>query len=170
MGVTMIWKKRIGVALALAAIAAPAAAQVKRAGSVVNSPAVAEITMPDGTYITPPVTVDVDSAGVPIGPDNPRPVAIVSNKQAVMLITASATTGPQTLFGGRYVFSQSCLNYNGQGLSLRYRGPDGTAMLTAATKTSADAALVEVPAGAIVDATVPSAAIGCNASLSRIPQ
>lgn len=101
---------------------------------------------------------------------NPLPVQPIGRTEAVQLIAASASTGAQMLLGGRYAFAQACLNYNGQAISLRYRGPDGTAMQTAATKSSADTSLVEVPAGAVIDATVPSAAIGCNASMTRIPQ
>lgn len=124
-------------------------------------------TVPGGAVIL------VDKDGRPITSDNPLsalPVQPIGRTEAVQLIAASTSTGAQTLLGGRYAFAQACLNYNGQAITLRYRGPDGTAMQIAAAKSSADTSLVEVPAGAVVDATVPSAAIGCNASITRIPQ
>lgn len=69
MGVNMsYWRTAFCAALAATAIAVSASAQVKRAGAVVNSPAVATITLPDGTYITPPITVTMDAAGNVISP------------------------------------------------------------------------------------------------------
>ncbi|WP_455156034.1 hypothetical protein [Sphingomonas zeae] len=123
-----------------------------------------------GRAIDPGASAIVDKNGNPVDASNPLPVQPSGRTEAVQLIAASASTGAQMLLGGRYAFAQACLNYNGQAISLRYRGPDGTAMQTAATKSSADTSLVEVPAGAVIDATVPSAAIGCNASMTRIPQ
>jgi len=123
-----------------------------------------------GSTIPGDVSTIVDKNGNPIDAANPLAVQPIGRTEAVQLIAASTSTGAQTLLGGRYAFAQACLNYNSQVVSLRYRGPDGTAMQTAATKSSADTSLVEVPAGAVIDATVPSAAIGCNASMTRIPQ
>ena len=147
-------------AMALACLSTSAAAQT-----------LPQIVPPSN--IIPPAGVafnGADGKSKIASPGNPLPVQPVGRTDAVQLIAASASTGAQTLLGGRYAFAQACLNYNGQSVSLRYQGPDGIAMLTAATKSSADTSLVEVPAGAVVDAIVPSAAIGFNASITRIPQ
>ncbi|HIV78079.1 MAG TPA: hypothetical protein H9899_11215 [Candidatus Sphingomonas excrementigallinarum] len=140
------------------------------------APAVGQTTYPKiiaPSTIVPPSGVaysDADGSTKVASPTTPLPVTPVARTEAVQLIAASTSTGTQTLFGGNYAFAQSCINYNGQTITLRYRGPDGATMQTAATKTATDVSLVAVPAGAVMDATVPSAAIGCNASITRIPQ
>lgn len=88
---------RLWAALALAAIAAPASAQVKRSGSVVNYPAVLPITLSDGTTITPPVVVSVDSAAKPFAADNPLPVTQAALAPAASLSVSGATATSQTI-------------------------------------------------------------------------
>jgi hypothetical protein len=155
-------KMRIGLcaALALAAVAAPAAAQVKRAGAVINSPAVMPITLPDGSYITPSVTVTVDKDGTPVGP--------AARDQSVPLATANAPSGPATLYGGNYILTQLCTGYGS--VALRYRAPDGATMVTLTTKSSPDTAgtLLQFGSGQVVDVALTSTT-GCNVILSRVP-
>ena len=158
----MTMRMRIGLcaALALAAVAAPAAAQVKRAGAVINSPAVMPITLPDGSYITPPVTVMVDKDAIPIGP--------AARDQSVSLATANAPSGPATLYGGNYILTQLCTAYGS--VALRYRAPDGATMVTLTTKSSPDTAgtLLQFGSGQVVDVVLASTT-GCNVILSRVP-
>ncbi|CAM3285188.1 MULTISPECIES: hypothetical protein [Sphingomonas] len=153
---TLLW---VGAA-ALACLSSSAAAQ-----TYPKIIAPSTIVPPSGVAYS-----DADGSTKVASPATPLPVTAVARTEAVQLIAASSSTGTQTLFGGSYAFAQSCINYNGQSITLRYRGPDGATMQTAATKTATDVSLVAVPAGAVMDATVPSAAIGCNASMTRIPQ
>jgi hypothetical protein len=151
---------RILATAAILMIAVPAASQTA-----------SEVRAPSGyAPMMAPCVRQSDRRCVAASDDAPIPIKAVPRTEAIQLISAGVSAGAQTLMGGRYAFAQGCLNYRGQSVSLRYRGPDGTTMQTAATKSSADTSLVEVPAGAVIDATVPSAAIGCNASMTRIPQ
>ncbi|WP_454278978.1 hypothetical protein [Sphingomonas sp. Marseille-Q8236] len=72
-----MWKNWAVAGIAAAVVMGPAAAQVKRAGEVVNSPAVLPVTLPNGTYITPGVFVQIDKTGTAIDATNPLPVTVI---------------------------------------------------------------------------------------------
>ncbi len=159
MGVTMRMSKRLLCAVvALAAVAAPAIAQVKRAGEVVNSPAVVALTLPNGTYITPGALVQIDQRG-----------DIVVQREAFQLVNANTSSAPVTIYGGDYILSQLCGSYGT--LRLEVRGADGLTWLPLVTKTASDSGSgtgVALGSYAVVRVSV-SGTAGCYASLSRVP-
>ncbi|WP_058733244.1 hypothetical protein [Sphingomonas sanguinis] len=100
----------------------------------------------------------------------PLPVLTINRAETFQLATANTASAPVTLVGGSYILAQSCTGYGS--VSLRYRGPDGAAMVAMVTKTAADSAggtLVQLGGGAIVDVSL-SGTTGCNVSLTRVPQ
>lgn len=100
----------------------------------------------------------------------PLPVLTINRAETFQLATANTPSAPVTLVGGSYILAQSCAAYGS--VSLRYRGPDGGAMVAMVTKTAADSAggtLVQLGGGAIVDVSL-SGTTGCNVSLTRVPQ
>ncbi|WP_343528769.1 hypothetical protein [Sphingomonas sp.] len=146
---------------------------MKRAGAVVNSPAVVEIALPDGTYITPPAYVPVDKTAQVLG-SSASPVTVTGVttgfREAFQLASGNTASSPATLFGGAYVLTQGCTTYGT--VTLRYRGPDGVTMIGMVSKTAADSGggtVVSFGGGAIVDVSL-SGTAGCNVALSRVPQ
>ncbi|QPT08571.1 hypothetical protein [Sphingomonas paucimobilis] len=144
---------------AMALLAAPASAQVKRAAAVVNQPAVVEVTLQDGTTITPPGFVPLDATGAPTG----------AGRQEVAQLATSNTASPAvTMFGGTYIMTQACTAYGS--VVLRYRGPDGSTMVPLLTKTAGEAGGTTVQLGSkqVVDVALTSTT-GCNVTLARVP-
>lgn len=143
----------------VAASTTPATAQVKRAGSVVNSPAVVEITLPDGSYITPPAFVPTDATGAPTG---------AGRQELVQLATSNTAAPAVAVFGGTYILTQACTAYGS--VVLRYRGPDGATMVALLARTAAEAGGTTVQLGSkqIVDVALTSTT-GCNVTLARVP-
>lgn len=116
-----------------------------------------------------PCSVQSDGSCAPLGPANPLPVATNGKQETYNLVAANAASAPQAVYGGAYVFSQVCTGYGS--VTLRYRGPDGSTMLTLISKTSADSAggaLVTLASATVVDAAI-AGTTGCNVTLSRVP-
>ncbi|QPT09724.1 hypothetical protein [Sphingomonas paucimobilis] len=155
----MRFRKALLYAALIAASTTAATAQVKRAGSVVNSPAAVEITLPDGSYITPPAFVPLDTTGAPTG---------AGRQELVQLATSNTAAPAATVFGGTYILTQACSAYGA--VVLRYRGPDGTTMIALLIKTSAEAGGTTVQLGSkqVVDVALTSTT-GCNVTLARVP-
>ena len=151
--------KRLLCAIAtLVGFAMPAFAQVKRAAEVVNSPAVVPLTLPNGTYITPSVSIQIDQKG-----------DIVVQREAFQLVNGNTPSAPVTIYGGDYILAQTCAGYGT--LTLQVRGPDATTWLPLVTKTAADTGSgtgIALGSYAVVRVTV-SGTTGCAASLSRVP-
>ncbi len=151
----------LAAAVALACLSAPGVAQNSyppmREPSTITRPAGAAFVGADGqTYVATPAT--------------PLPVLTINRVESFQLATANTASAPVTLVGGSYILAQSCTGYGS--VSLRYRGPDGAAMVTMVAKTAADSAggtLVQLGGGAIVDVSL-SGTTGCNVSLTRVPQ
>ncbi|MEG3092119.1 hypothetical protein [Sphingomonas sp. PB1R3] len=118
-----------------------------------------------------PCVRQADGSCVPVGPAAPLPVA--GKQESLVLAAANSAAAAQVVYGGAYVFGQACGSYNGGTLALRYRGPDGVAMLTLLTRGSSDAAggaaLVTLGSHAIVDVVLPTGATECAATLARVP-
>ncbi|MDY0958866.1 hypothetical protein SOM26_09240 [Sphingomonas sp. CFBP8993] len=118
-----------------------------------------------------PCVRQADGSCVPVGAAAPLPVA--GKQESLILAAANSAAAPQVVYGGAYVFGQACGSYNGGTLALRYRGPDGVAMLTLLTRGSSDAAggaaLVTLGSHAIVDVVLPTGATECAATLARVP-
>lgn len=97
------------------------------------------------------------------------PLPVAAKAEAFQLVTANVASAPVTVYGGSYVVAQACAGYGT--VTVRYRGPDGGAMLPLLTRTAADAAggtLVSLGTATTIDATV-TGTTGCNVSLSRVP-
>jgi hypothetical protein len=114
--------------------------------------------------------------GVPNGPytavDATTPLPVAAKQENIAMATANSVAAPASVYGGSYIFSQSCAAYDGGNLTLRYRGPDGVTMMAMMSKTVADTdggTLVTLGSNASVDVLLPSGATGCNATLSRVP-
>lgn len=160
--------RRLFLMVALAC-GAPASAQLVRSSAAPADKACVVITAVDGRPACAEARVQVDVSGVPIGATNPVPVATNGKQESYNLIDANSVAPAQTVYGGSYVFSQSCSGYGT--VTLRYRGPDGATMQVLVTKTATDAAggtLVSLASYVVVDATV-SGTTGCNATIARVP-
>ena len=126
---------------------------------MVNSPAAVEITLPDGTYITPPGFVPLDVTGAPTG---------AGRQELVQLATNNTAAPAVALFGGTYILTQACTAYGS--VVLRYRGPDGATMVALLTRTAPEAGGTTVQLGSkqLVDVALTSTT-GCNVTLARVP-
>lgn len=94
-------------------------------------------------------------------------------QESYQLIAANAVSPAKKVFGGSYVFSQTCTNYNSGSLTLRVVGPDGSTLQTVITKTASDSTggtAISLGNNVTVSATLPSGGTGCNALLTRVPQ
>lgn len=118
-----------------------------------------------------PCVKQADGSCSPVSPTMPLPVA--ARQESVVLVAANSAAAAQAVYGGSYTFGQSCAAYNGGSLALRYRGPDGTSMLTLVGKTMSDgnggATLVVLGSNAIVDVALPAGSVDCVATLARVP-
>jgi len=93
-------------------------------------------------------------------------------QESFALVTANAAAAATTVYGGGYILSQGCVNYNSGALVLRYRGPDGATMTGMVSKNASDSSggtLVSLGSNAVVDAVLPAGSTGCNVILSRVP-
>jgi hypothetical protein len=103
----------------------------------------------------------------PVGAQTPLPVAGVT--ETFNLVAANVPGAQATVFGGQYVVSQACATYGA--LTIRYRGPDGSTMVTLFSRSAPDSGggtLISLAAGTVIDATT-SGTTACNASLARVP-
>lgn len=151
-------------------MAAPAAGQVKRSASVVNQPAVMSITLADGTVITPPVFVLVDSAAKPFAPNNPMPVtqaplAPATSSALSGATTTSQTIGPFTPVLGRQIWLTLSGTWAGRVQLLR--STDGGATKLPLTVAGQSWAVFTGPANeAVVEETVSNATYFLTVSLT----
>jgi hypothetical protein len=113
------------------------------------------------------------AAPAQLGNGNSPTQATTSGRQEVApLLRSGIAGGPFTLWGGRYLLTQACANYNSGSLSVSIVGPAGQGTIPVATKTASDSAggtEIAIGSNAVVSATAPSGSTGCNADLSRIP-
>jgi len=90
-------------------------------------------------------------------------------QEVIQLVTANVASAAQTVYGGNYIFSQTCTTYGTD--ALQVRGPDGatyqTVISLAASDTTGGTA-VSLGSSALVKAVV-TGTTGCNATLSRVP-
>lgn len=89
-----------------------------------------------------------------------------------MLATANVKAAPVTLFGGTYIFNQSCTGYNGGTLALRYQGAGGVTMVTLLGKVASDTSggtMITLGSNSVVDVSLPTGSTACNASIVRVP-
>jgi hypothetical protein len=106
-------------------------------------------------------------AYVPVDPSHPLPVG--GKQESFALATANASAAAVPVYGGDYVFAQSCSAYGS--VSLRVRGVDGATMIPILTKTSVDTTGgtgVALGTNAVIDVTL-SGTTGCEVTLSRVP-
>ncbi|WP_333882861.1 hypothetical protein [Sphingobium yanoikuyae] len=99
-------------------------------------------------------------------------VANAGVAENAMLATANVKAAPATLFGGTYIFNQSCTGYNGGTLALRYQGADGVTMVTLLGKVASDTSggtMITLGANSVVDVSLPTGSTACNASIVRVP-
>jgi hypothetical protein len=90
-------------------------------------------------------------------------------RESFTLVTANVPSAPVTVFGGNYIFSQTCTTYGT--LTLQARKADGTTYKTILTKTADDAGTdtgLSLGSFAVVRVTVAGTA-GCSALLARVP-
>jgi len=100
------------------------------------------------------------------------PLPISGKQESFALATANSASAAATVYGGAYIFNQSCTTYNSGSLTFRYRGPDGVTLMTLVSKSATDSGggtLVSLGSSTVVDVTLPSGSTGCNATLSRVP-
>lgn len=135
-------------------------------------PAVADpVTLPQvsnaaGKQVASQASVIINTDGSALSPASPLPIA--PKQESFQLIAANTPAAARTIYGGTYVFAQTCSSYGT--VTLRGRGPDGTMYAIAdGARTAAGSALYTFGSGAEVDATVAGTA-GCVATLSRVPQ
>jgi hypothetical protein len=159
--------KIASLCLALAGLCVPVsvAAQGSQGVGVLNkplSPTAFQMGGVDPTGKLKAVKVDEDG----------NLLSAADKQENVTLAAANVASAAATIFGGSYVFSQSCASYNGGALALRYRGPDGTTMVTLLTRTASDStggAQLALGSNSVLDVTLPAGSTGCNATLSRVP-
>lgn len=99
-----------------------------------------------------------------------NPQVTAGKQETFALVAANTPSSAATVYGGYYTLTQACTVYGS--LTLRYRGPDGSTMLTMFTKTAADSGggtLLSLAGGQVVDVTL-TGTTGCNAQLGRNPQ
>lgn len=97
------------------------------------------------------------------------PLPTAPKQESYVLVSANASTGPATLYGGTYVVTQGCAGYGT--VTLRYRGPDGATMLPLLSRTASDSSggtVVALGSNAMVDATLVGTT-GCNVQIARLP-
>lgn len=100
------------------------------------------------------------------------PLTVGGKQEIFALATANAAASAATVYGGTYIFNQTCTSYNSGLLTLRYRGPDGATMLSLVSKSAADSSggtQVALAASTVVDVTLPSGSTGCAANIAKVP-
>ena len=101
-----------------------------------------------------------------------NPFSTAGKQESLALATANSAASLLTVYGGTYVFNQSCANYNGGVLALRYRGADGATMVTLLSKVASDTSggtMITLGSNSRVDVLLPSGSTACNASVVRVP-
>ena len=126
------------------------------------------VQLPSGS--APAYAIGFGSPGGPfVAVDEAHPLPVAGLQENFALVTANTASAPVTIYGGDYVFAQSCSGYGT--VALQVRGPDGASFQTIVTKTAADSdggAGVALGSNAVVRVTV-TGATACNATLSRVP-
>lgn len=90
-------------------------------------------------------------------------------RESFALATANVPSAAATVFGGNYIFSQTCTTYGT--ITLQVRKADGTTYKTVISKTADDAGAdtgLSLGSFAVVRVTV-TGTTGCNALLARVP-
>lgn len=120
--------------------------------------------------LTPQTAIAFGAIGekaTPVTPATPLPVGGV--REAFQLADRNTAAASVKLYGGDYVFSQTCSAYGS--VKLEVKGPDGTTWLAMTTRTTADTTSgsgFAFGSGAEVRVSL-SGTTGCFASLSRVP-
>lgn len=120
--------------------------------------------------VSAPCVQQRDGSCVPVNSNAPLPVT--GHQEVVQIVSGNVAQAPQAVYGGVYTLMQSCADYGGGALALRYRGPDGVAMMPLVARTATDnggGTLITLGSNAIVDVTLPTGATSCNAMLARVP-
>lgn len=131
------------IALAAALIAAPLAAA-------------AQAVSGGGSGITAPVNAT-------------HPLPVGGFQESLALVAGNTAAGSVKVYGGDYVFAQTCSAYGT--VALQVRGPDGATMQTVLSKAAADTAGgtgVALGSGSWVQVAL-TGTTGCNATLARVP-
>lgn len=158
-------KKSRAMILAVLLCSSPCLSQGNQGAGTINKPAsnvAVQIGGQDASFNLKALRVD--------GNGNLM-AANVPKQENVALATANAASGVQAVYGGGYVFNQTCTGYNGGALNLRYRGPDGSTMIVMLGKVASDTSggtLISLGSNAVVDVALPSGSTGCNANLARV--
>lgn len=101
-----------------------------------------------------------------VDPVHPLPTA--AKQEMVMLASTNVAAVAQPVYGGDYLFTQTCTGYGS--VALQVLGPDGSSFLTLLTRTGADPAPVGIAIGSNAILRLDLAGTsGCAANLSRVP-
>ncbi|WP_420143851.1 hypothetical protein [Sphingobium sp.] len=126
------------------------------------------VTLPSGSASGQAIGYgSIDGPFVAVDPSHPLPVAGLQEKFA--LVTANNPAAATMLYGGDYIFAQSCSAYGT--VALEVRGPDGVTFQPIVSRTASDSSGgtgVALGAQAVVRATV-AGTTACNVTLSRVP-
>jgi hypothetical protein len=121
-------------------------------------------TMDDGTRrgTTPSATQCITQTGAWGACTNP------ARQETFQLVGSNTASAAATAYGGNYIWTQACTAYGT--VSLRYRSPDGSTMITLVTRSGPEVSgtVIQLGSAQVVDAVL-SGTTGCNATLSRIP-
>lgn len=100
--------------------------------------------------------------------DEAHPLPVAPRQDLALLASGNTAMAAQTVYGGDYLFGQSCTAYGT--IALQVLAADGASFQTIVTRNAADPAPVGVALGsnAIVRVDL-SGTNGCAANLSRVP-
>lgn len=97
------------------------------------------------------------------------PAAADVQAEKYQLVSANVAAADQQVFGGNYVFTQTCSAYGT--VTMLVRGPDGATFMQVAAYTTADTTsghAFGLGSGSVVRVTL-AGTTACNASLLRVP-
>lgn len=97
------------------------------------------------------------------------PIFDANAQETKALVTANVASSSVQVFGGDYIFAQTCTSYGT--LTLAVLGPDGVTYQTLLSKTATDTTGgtgLALGSAAVVKATI-TGTTGCNVLLSRVP-
>lgn len=118
-----------------------------------------------------PCVKQADGTCEPVTAAKPMPVT-GGRQEAFALATANTASAPATVYGGDYIWSQSCTGYNSGTRALQVLGPDGSTYQTLVSKTASDTTGgtgLALGGGAVVRDSLPSGSTGCVSTLTRVP-
>lgn len=114
-----------------------------------------------------PCTAQTDGTCAPVSAATPLPVS--GKQESLSLASANSAAAGTAVYGGDYVFSQSCLTYGS--VALQAVGPDGATYQTLVARSAADSTGgtgITFGSNAMVRVAL-TGTTGCNATLSRVP-